>query len=74
MNGAPADRPEVRGDHDLSLRLETFTWESLQDESARLAISVEELAVFSIQYYLADVDSGRIARRISKSPYPGTAP
>ena len=74
MTGVPADRDEARDAHSVSLRLEGFTWESLRDESARLSVSVEDLVMFSIQYYLADLDSGRIARRITNSPYPGAAP
>jgi hypothetical protein len=52
----------------LNLRLEGFAWEAVEQESARLGVSVEELVAFAIMYYLADVDSGRIARQISRSP------
>jgi hypothetical protein len=54
----------------MSLRLDEFAWASIEGESARLGVSVEEFVTFSVLYYLADVDSGRIARRISASPYP----
>ena len=33
-----------------------------------MGVSVDELVAFSVVYYLADVDSGRIARRISRGP------
>jgi hypothetical protein len=36
----------------------------LARESERTGVSADELASFAILYYLADVDSGRIARRI----------
>jgi hypothetical protein len=36
-------------------------------------VPVEELVSFAVMYYLADVDSGRIARRISRSPYADAA-
>jgi hypothetical protein len=49
----------------LTLRLEGFVSQAVLDESARMGVSGEELASFSILYYLADVDSGRIARRPS---------
>jgi hypothetical protein len=37
-------------------------------------VPLEELAAFAVRYYLADVDSGRISRRISRSPYPDASP
>lgn len=63
--GSPAER-------DLTLRLESFAWESIEEASARLNVSVEDFVSFAVLYYLADIDSGRIARRITRSPYPGT--
>jgi len=36
-------------------------------------VPVGELITFSVLYYLADVDSGRIARQIAMSPYPGAS-
>jgi hypothetical protein len=59
----------VRSDRNLTLKLDDFAWEALQEESARQQVSVEELIAFALLYYLADADSGRIARRISRSPY-----
>ncbi len=53
----------------IDLRLEEFAWETLDAESARLGVSPEELLEFSLLYYLADADSGRIAREITRSPY-----
>jgi hypothetical protein len=47
----------------LTLDVDTFAWEALEEQSARQGVSIEELARFSILYYLADSDSGRIARR-----------
>lgn len=54
----------------LLLEFEGSTWETLSEESAKNGLTVEEFITFSVLYYLADVDSGRIARRISRSPYP----
>jgi len=54
----------------VTLTLEGFAWETLDEEAAREGISTEELITFSVLYYLADVDSGRISRRITRSPYP----
>jgi hypothetical protein len=71
VNGLPAgDRQGVPAERSLTVRLDGFAWEALEQESARLGVPVEELITFSVLYYLADIDSGRIARQISKSPYP----
>jgi len=43
--------------------MDEFAWDTLQHESTRLKVSEEELIAFAVMYYLADVDSGRIARR-----------
>lgn len=51
----------------LELRLDTFTREALKAECERLSLSAQELVEFAIAYYLADLDSGRIARRIPRS-------
>lgn len=56
---------EQRG---LMLQLDDFTRETIDEEAARLGVSVEELVTFSVLYYFADIDSGRIARQISRSP------
>jgi hypothetical protein len=52
---------------DLTLHLEGFAQEALAQESARLGVSDEELASFSVLYYLADLDSGRMARQMPKT-------
>lgn len=48
----------------VTLHLGCFAQEALAQESARLGVSAEELASFSVLYYLADLDSGRIARQM----------
>jgi hypothetical protein len=62
---------EAASDRTVTLRLRGFTWDSVEQEAAREGVTREELIAFSILYYLADVDSHRISRRISRSPYPG---
>ena len=52
----------------MAVQLDGFAAEATGEEAARLGISVEELVSFSVLYYLADVDSGRIARQIAESP------
>jgi hypothetical protein len=54
----------------MTLQLDGFAAEAIDEEADRLGVSVEELVSFSVLYYLADVDSGRIARQITTSPYP----
>lgn len=49
----------------VTLRLDGFAWRELERESARQELDPSELASFAILYYLADADSGRIARRIA---------
>jgi hypothetical protein len=57
-------------ERNLALRLRGFAWETLEEEAAREGLSTEKLVAFSVLYYLADVDSGRISRQVSKKPYP----
>lgn len=57
-------------ERELMLKLDDFAWEAIQDESAELGIPAEELIAFSVLYYLADRDSGRIARRVPTSLRP----
>jgi hypothetical protein len=52
----------------LEVRLDGFAWDALSRESCRLGVSAEELARFSVLYYLADVDSGRISRDVHGMP------
>jgi len=48
----------------VMLRFGEFAYRSIEEESVRMGVSVEELSIFAVLYYLADLDSGRIARRI----------
>lgn len=69
----PDDSPLAGDEHvarGLTLALDRFTWEALEQEAARQGVSVAELASFAVLYYLADGDSGRIARRLPP-PRPG---
>jgi hypothetical protein len=54
------------GDHastGVTVRFEAFAWEAIREESAQLGVTAQELIAFAVMYYLADLDSGRIARR-----------
>jgi hypothetical protein len=52
----------------LELRLDSFAAQALKVECERLSLSPQELAEFAIAYYLADLDSGRIARKLPRRP------
>lgn len=54
----------------VELRLDSFAWEALTEEAARGGATLDELITFSVLYYLADVDSGRISRQISRRLQP----
>jgi len=45
----------------VELTLSPFVAESLANEAERQQVSVEELISYAVVYYLADLDSGRIA-------------
>lgn len=53
-----------RQSRQLRLDLSEFAWQAIEQESVRLGVTKEELVGFAVLYYLADLDSGRIARRI----------
>jgi hypothetical protein len=60
--GAARKVPRLPGS--ISLPLDGLAYRELERESTRHGVPLEQLASFAILYYLADVDSGRIARRI----------
>lgn len=49
----------------LLLHLDGFASEAIEEQCAMLDVSAEELARFGLMYYLADLDSGRVARRMT---------
>jgi hypothetical protein len=59
------------GAGELRVELDAFTLEALRQEATRMAVSVEEFVRFAALYYLADLDSGRIARH-HPTPPPAT--
>jgi hypothetical protein len=62
------ERQAAREEHTVTLPLDGFAWDALDEEAAREGLTVEQVIGFAVLYYLADHDSGRIARRISASP------
>lgn len=65
---APAAPRAGEGERSIAVPMDDFTRKAAAEESARLGVSVEELVAFAVLYYLADVDSGRIARQILGRP------
>lgn len=63
----PDDRADSEGRRTLALRFDDFAWEALTEQAAKLETSVDELVAFSVLYYLADLDSKRIARLLPKN-------
>jgi hypothetical protein len=66
----PVGQRDRGSERTLSLRLDPFGWEALEQESNRLGVSQEELVGFAVMYYLADADSGRITRRPPRGSNP----
>lgn len=60
----PTDCGASDGARRLALELDSFVWQTLSEQSNELGVSVEELVSFSVLYYIADLDSKRIARRL----------
>lgn len=58
----------TRGDADgtatLTVTLEGETWKALRDEAERQGVPAETLAVHAVMYFIADLDSGRVADRL----------
>ena len=70
-NSSTEDGQTAHSKRSLTLGFEGFAWKTIDEEAAREGLTIEEFVTFSVLYYLADVDSGRVARRVSLSPYPG---
>ena len=72
----PGGQGESEGSasRELRVELDAFTHEVVEQEAARLETSVEEFVRFATLYYLADLDSGRIARHLPSSRPPAKNP
>jgi hypothetical protein len=51
----------------LSVRLDDHTWRALDDEAGRQGVTPEILAVHAVMYFLADLDSGRLAELLESA-------
>ena len=59
----PHDR-RTQGRARVALELDGFAAHAVEEQAASFEVTVEDLVGFAVLYYLADVDSGRIARRV----------
>src|SRR5262245_18612439 len=60
---APRFATPSRDAADVTVRLDVETWEALQAEAERQDVSAADLTRHAVLYFLADVDSGRVAGR-----------
>jgi hypothetical protein len=51
----------------VRVELDDATWDALVQEARRQGVDVGVLAVHAVLYFIADVDSGRVARRMGES-------
>jgi predicted DNA-binding ribbon-helix-helix protein len=58
---APRFAPRTPLGSTLHLTLDDPTWDALSGEARHQAVTVEQLALHAVVYYLADLDSGRLA-------------
>jgi hypothetical protein len=56
----PARKPAL----ELTLDLDPDSWRELEEEAERQQVSVERLLEHAIVYFLADLDAGRVERRM----------
>jgi hypothetical protein len=47
-----------------TVQLSEFAWSALTSEADRQSVEVENLIAHAAMYYLADLDSGRLALRV----------
>jgi len=57
----------------ISIELDDFGWDRLSDEAAHQGVTMEVLAAHAVLYYLADADSGRLARKVPRAEPPPPA-
>lgn len=55
-------------EQELTVVFGSAMWEMLKAEAQRQGVSPEELVGFATAYYLADSDSGRVARHMPPLP------
>lgn len=62
---APGFKPGGRGmEREIRLEVNRDCWKGLEDEAGRQGVPLERLLEHAALFYLADIDSGRVAERI----------
>ena len=62
---APAFKPGGRGTpHEVRLEVSRDRWKRLEREAERQGVALERLLEHAALFYLADIDSGRLADRV----------
>jgi hypothetical protein len=64
--GMAAEGEEDVSRVEVSIQVDTETWEAIAGEAASQGVAPEELVVHAIMYFLADLDSGRVAGRLDR--------
>jgi hypothetical protein len=55
------------GPQPLNVRLDDATWAALEEEAERQGVTPEALAVHATLYFVADLDSGRLAEALAEA-------
>jgi hypothetical protein len=58
---APRLAPEPLHGLTMYVQLDDATWDALSGEARHQGVTLEQLALHAVMYYLADLDSGRLA-------------
>jgi hypothetical protein len=56
--------PDREPSLELKLDLDPDTWQELDKEAERQEVSIERLLAHAVMYFLADLDAGRVERRM----------
>jgi hypothetical protein len=64
---APRFAPEPPLGTSLHVGLDDATWAALAEEARHQGVTVEELALHAVMYFLGDLDSGRLAGRLEEA-------
>jgi predicted DNA-binding ribbon-helix-helix protein len=51
----------------LQIALDDTTWDALAEEAQNQGVTVEQLVLHAVMYFLADLDSGRLAGRLEEA-------
>jgi hypothetical protein len=57
----------------LTIEFDQFAWERINEEADRQRVTPEEIVRHAAMYYMADLDSGRVAMRVLREESPSPA-